>query len=639
MECFHWLFGGNTTSPLHFSIIAFVPLRAKTNANKPKKTMKRRGSHSPIPSFQDSFVHHCRVATPLGAEKLGTSGGRPRVPFRHSIPWTVLLVAILCLLVAMELLAWMSLTSLQQQQQQQPVWSPLEASVVDPLALLFPATWSQKKDRVLRTEYVWQHLTQGSLRYTYDIASSTDPRTVWCPMIPETHHHAMSQTPPPPKGLLFAKTIKTASSTAAAVTMRLARRVGQRLAASSSIEVHHNQQPLQDKTTHTAVVPPSTTAMMCPHMYVHAHSYTNQFSQRDSAHSFLWTMVRHPQTRAMSAYKYFQLATMGQVPSPEALVAYLEATKDQMLQQLRMDRPRINEALGILTIPDKNNHNKTTIARQSPRRRQPFGVVEHRNNPLAVAHLIQETVQQYNFIAVSERMEESLIVLLVLLGLLDTTTNGNNDDKTHDRNDNDRAALTDLIVLPSKQAGEWEENAWAGRPELLETLQNQGLPRILTEHLAVSNRGCITLPKDPIPFWPLQHHPKDQSQNDTLGAEPSSSMTETRQAIQSYLESNYAHDNMDFLLYKFANRLLDDAIERLVGHSRMKQLVDLLREMQIRAQDQCGSTAIFPCSRSGHRQSRSQTDCYAADMGCGFRCIDTLFPLSNHTAIRNHSSR
>ncbi|KAL7572120.1 hypothetical protein ACA910_001756 [Epithemia clementina (nom. ined.)] len=464
------------------------------------------------------------------------------------------------------------------------------------------------------------------------------------------------EKPPVPvvKGLLFAKTIKTASSTAAAVTMRLARRVAQRQGRN------HQRTAATTGLEFTAAA--AAAVSPCSHMFLHAQSYANLFAHRDVTASFLWTILRKPDKRAISAFKYFQMGILGhqhqqqQQSHPNAaslphdtFIAYLEATKDQMLQQLRMDRPRINEAIGILTVKKQSDKNK---AMTTGKAREMMGKVRleqagKNNGHVAIAKLIRDTVQRYNFIAISERMEESLVVLLVLLGLIDTkkpmTTQDLTDDNHHHLflEEEIDSILADVIVLASKQAGGYEENAWAAKAELRTALLHQGLPTLLTTNVSISNRGCIVIPKH-LPFE-LNHPEKlqqslsmDDHKNDSHDSETNSKISSisvaavsetTNMMLQFYLEHNYTMDNLDYLLYDFANRNLDHTIDTVIGRRQVEQLVQRLRTLQHKAITECSQSAIFPCSSTGHRQSRSKSDCYAADMGCGYRCIDQLFPI------------
>ena len=467
---------------------------------------------------------------------------------------------------------------------------------------------------------------------------------------------ASSSPTPPVQGLLFAKTIKTASSTAAAVTMRLARRVSQRQqvarSPSSSSPSPSRNNGEKPRMTRVAIA----GGDVCKHMVVHAHSYANHFANRDMDRSFLWTIVRHPQKRAISAYKYFQLGMLGQAPSIQALIAYLEAAKDQMLQQLRMDRPRVNQAMGILTIKNTERmtasdggrdddggrprpqqvHGEQRLKHQS---HQMMGRVDQciRDNPINVSKLIRDTVQGYNFIAISERLEESLVVLLVLLGLIDAHEGFNDEENAYDSAELhiiDRA-LSDLLVLPSKQAGGWEENLSPRENRYIQDgLPYLGLPSLLTSNVSISNTRCVTIPKYlPSEWWTGGKEYSNNNMDLDERTNPDNSVaapSAERILLETYLEQNYTLDNLDYLLYDFANRKLDLTIDRVIGRRRLEQLVKRLRSLQNQAGQQCGDVAIFPCSSTGHRQSRSRSDCYAGDLGCGFRCIDQLFPISRH---------
>ena len=61
---------------------------------------------------------------------------------------------------------------------------------------------------------------------------------------------------------------------------------------------------------------------------------------------------------------------------------------------------------------------------------QVLGKVSHGSTPKDLATWIRsDIVQRYNFIGLAERMEESLMILLVLLGMI-PLEGGNDDDMT-----------------------------------------------------------------------------------------------------------------------------------------------------------------------------------------------------------------
>lgn len=388
-----------------------------------------------------------------------------------------------------------------------------------------------------------------------------------------------------PSGLLLAKTFKTASSTAAALTMRLARRVAQRLGHK-----------------------------MCRNAYLHEQSLANEFASSRNEGSFLWSTIRHPIDRAVSAYWFYAVTSLGLTPSPSTLIAYLEATKDQMTQQLRTDRDPIQEVFGILLTCKKYLQGIGRLLDS-----ELLGKIGERDAGTdSVPRLIRGVVQQYSFLAVSERLDECIVLLMILLGLIPNTSV---DDIVDD------SILADGVVLPSKVSSssnqnitrephDWVEN-WLKQVKQSTSLARIQVfertvlahPSLLLQNITISDQVCV----------PVK----------TKGNVNSLSSLLKDSTVQAYLKSNYTRDNVDFLLYDYVNESLDRTIETIVvgGRERMNQLLIQFRTLHARATASCWDSAIFPCSRTGMRQLQSSKDCYLRDMGCGYPCVDQLFPV------------
>lgn len=155
-----------------------------------------------------------------------------------------------------------------------------------------------------------------------------------------------------------------------------------------------------------------------------------------------------------------------------------------------------------------------------------------------------------DFIAISERMEESLVVLQLLLGL----------------------DPMDVMVMPSKIAGGFEDFKY-----------NR------------SSRGCQAT-KKPIDI-PEAH---------------------------SYLQHNYTHSNIDYLIYAAANRSLDRTIE-WIGKDVVEEQLQIHRTLQQLLVKECTDETYFPCSPEGvYQPEKHFQNCYERDSGCGYPCVDRV---------------
>eukprot|EP00977_Amphora_coffeiformis_P008953 scaffold2029_cov181-Amphora_coffeaeformis.AAC.2 len=187
------------------------------------------------------------------------------------------------------------------------------------------------------------------------------------------------------RGLLLAKTYKTGSSTAAAVTFQIAYRLGKRKGYSGPCLEHHS----------------------------HDLSMYNAINTREKDASIVWTTVRDPKARALSSFAFYQAGKQGMHYTDKIMIETLNGGKNNQVAQLRTNR-----------------------AFSSPGG-QP---TEHLDVPESASAMVtllkDEILSTYNFIAVTERMEESLVVMKMLWNLEDG----------------------DIIVSSVKQAGGWSYN-------------------------------------------------------------------------------------------------------------------------------------------------------------------------------------
>jgi hypothetical protein len=176
-------------------------------------------------------------------------------------------------------------------------------------------------------------------------------------------------------GLLFVKVPKTGSSTAAAVALRIARNHG------VSVRYDHSS-PLED-----------------------------HYENRHPTHSFLWTSIRNPAERAVSYLSYQasrkrQTFTTTTTTGDDGLV---------VLQQLRsMDRSGVvvksegrgGPQLAFTSLRFIPKHSAWTPS-------FPTYVA----NAKRVKEHVRHVLQNYDFLLVTERMDESLVALALTLGI------------------------------------------------------------------------------------------------------------------------------------------------------------------------------------------------------------------------------
>jgi hypothetical protein len=195
--------------------------------------------------------------------------------------------------------------------------------------------------------------------------------------------------------------------------------------------------------------------------------------------------------------------------------------------------------------------------------------------------------KEYNFIAVMERFDESMVVLQMLL----SNNNNNNDsdsdsdsdsDNSSSNNNNGQVKLGDMLYLSSKQAGGYDDGQSINT---CHKLQKSFITNTMTEYFKYENKVKY-----------------NQNQNNYI----------------SWKERT----KWDHALWEAANRSLDLTIDNKFN----KQLLiykNALKQVQIH----CSTKAIYPCmdGMDGKKPlSMRRTNCLYDDTGCGYKCIKLI---------------
>jgi hypothetical protein len=177
---------------------------------------------------------------------------------------------------------------------------------------------------------------------------------------PEEDWYEMTrQNEPSNKGFLFVKPYKTASSTTSGVNLRIARNVARR---------------------------EQTKYKVCRARFDHGPDYYpgyTLYKNRDPNRSFLWTVIRDPTERATSQFFHFKVSREKIEPSDENFQSFL--LKRQVMQDYY-----------YRALHTKGKFNRSV------------------DDPVVAANAILE---DYNFIGVTERLDESFVVLMMQMNL------------------------------------------------------------------------------------------------------------------------------------------------------------------------------------------------------------------------------
>jgi Galactose-3-O-sulfotransferase len=180
---------------------------------------------------------------------------------------------------------------------------------------------------------------------------------------------------------LFVKTYTTGASTAAGINIRIARNEAQRQGKDAMCKTRFDRE-----------------------------AASQIFPKRDPAKSFAWTVVRDPTMRLVSLFFHFDVSR-----------DKLEPSDYQFLNRIRSENgqsPLIrNHYLNHLTIQPGLDNARLASSKVNP------------------VEVIQQIVDQYDFIAVTERMDESLVAMALLNDL----------------------PLSDVMYLQAKNHGSYDE--------------------------------------------------------------------------------------------------------------------------------------------------------------------------------------
>lgn len=161
---------------------------------------------------------------------------------------------------------------------------------------------------------------------------------------------------PAHEGLLFVKEMKTGSSTMAGVTIRIARNVARRLYNGKY--------------------------RLCKLRFDHSSALKQEYGKRIKEKSFLFTIIREPTSRAISQFFHFHVSREKVEPTDKEF-------KKHLLRYPYMDNYYLRDLSTGLFIPGRND---TVTA-------------------------VNNILSDYDFIGITERLDESLVAMQMILGL------------------------------------------------------------------------------------------------------------------------------------------------------------------------------------------------------------------------------
>ncbi len=303
------------------------------------------------------------------------------------------------------------------------------------------------------------------------------------------------------------------------------------------------------------------------HVQVHYdHSSGQEYNskRRSPMHSFLFASIRDPAERALSFLAYEASRTQ----------KHYAMTQTTLLQSLRsMHRLGVvqkSEGRGGIQLAFTSLYEIPKHSAWKP------GFPEYVVRSDRVEEHVQHVLDNNDFLILTERMDESLVALAMLLDV----------------------SIKDVLVFSSKIAS---RSTTIG-PERLHII---GDGRFLPIRNPTEGMVCV----------PLRHIPKELLSDAHL---------------QSYLQSDewHAMNYGDYVLHRAVNASLDKTIREL-GYERFDSYLQDYRRLVTRASTFCGGKAFGPCSTNGTLQLKAASkNCYVGDYGCGYGCIDEMLNQS-----------
>lgn len=256
-----------------------------------------------------------------------------------------------------------------------------------------------------------KHKGEQSPQYFFD----TIPSRTWkiydhpFPCYPpgEDERNNLMLTTPAHEGILFQRPEKVGSTTFNNVLLRLV----------------HNRAADKLKTQNINETLWKTPAR-CKHRAMHGTSVDLDYKNRDKKKSFLFSLVRDPTKRIISEYFHFKVSVRPEDPTDNNFVDHV------------LTRRRSNKLLRDLTFAEDLGKRMSvefeyflkSYKRKRKRKNDSSRIkIRHLDNdlirndtvfePIDYTKVVQDILDDYDFIAVTERMDESLVAMKLLLGL------------------------------------------------------------------------------------------------------------------------------------------------------------------------------------------------------------------------------
>jgi len=239
-----------------------------------------------------------------------------------------------------------------------------------PLKTFFPSDTLSSQESFTMTNSTSQPSALQDWWQPYVDAASviyqSSNQTQWCRQTTKSKHRHRSKIDHR-TGMYLVKVEKTGSSTAAAAALQIAESVALKNGLAKPCPTHVN------------------------------HGFDYEYRQDPS---FLWTVVRQPHKRSISEYFFKHISRRGMKYNSSHLIRFLLLKKNYQLEYI--SKGMKSNPLLVNILKKKSSNTSQLMSQQ-----------------LQTLETVISIFQTYDFIAVSERMDESLVVLKLLHGFPD----------------------------------------------------------------------------------------------------------------------------------------------------------------------------------------------------------------------------
>ena len=390
---------------------------------------------------------------------------------------------------------------------------------------------------------------------------------------------------PPTVGLLFIKPMKVGSSTASGIQLRISKNIAERrrdyIQQQQQQQLHNPYNNITTTATTTTTTttttnvivtnstdyPPkynnvtssnSSTTLLCSNHFWHSHSAL-MFENRDRTQSFLWTLLREPTQRMMSEFYHFFVTRQ-----------HIEPTDDNLLALLSNSSIRHRNYYINLHSVRANKLLKQSRRKQKQERYR------------GMQNITQGIIDDYDFIAITERFDESMVVMQLLL---------------EHRYGIGVVTLGDMLYLNAKVSGGYDDGGY--------------------------NSTCYKILKPPpIKDWSrrLKNYLYKNNNHTTINSRSRNNSNKLQLKQVDPWMDQIEHD---LALWEAANISLDRTIDALGREHVFEPRLQQYRDAQAVVQKRCGNEAHFPCDHiTGKKRKSKDTNCLFGDSGCAYQCLD-----------------